>query len=49
MLQFVKTVPIVSLKLYVSYYTYLEEAYINTKVHMDSFLYTWDIVNPRTW
>lgn len=39
-LLFVKTVPLVSLKLYISYYTYLEELYINTKVYTDSVLYT---------
>lgn len=36
----VETVPIVSLKLYISYYTYLEELYINTKMHMDLVPYT---------
>lgn len=36
----VETVPIVSLMLYISYYTYLEELYINTKMHMDLVPYT---------
>lgn len=39
-LLFVKPVPVVSLKLYISSNTYLEKTSINAKVRMDSAPYT---------